>query len=181
MSFSLKSIAMKKVFLITGFSVMSLYGPLHAQSNNHQNNLVTDNLRWMQMSGGSYPNSIHIRAVRDFLKRNKAVTEAEWARINNGFVVKFNKDQKRCRAVYNKSGVFLYCIRQYTETQMPRDIRKIVKSRYFDYTITLVEEIERPLQPLVYCVHMEDASTIVNVQVSDGEIEVVEDYIKSQE
>jgi hypothetical protein len=168
---------MKKIFLITGITVIGLSAQLRAQEAS-KNNLVSENLKWMQMSGSNYPNSVHIRAVRDFVKRNKTVSEAEWALVNNGFVVKFTKDQKRCRSVYNKAGVFLYCIRQYSEMQMPHDIRKVVKSRYFDYSITLVEEIERPLQPLVYYVHMEDATTLVNVQVSDGEIEVVENYIK---
>jgi hypothetical protein len=169
---------MKKIFLITCLMVMVHTGQLWAQQASSKNNLITENLKWMQMSGGSYPNNINIKAVRDFMKRNKSVADAEWALVNNGFVVKFSKGQQRCRTVYNKAGDFLYCIRQYAESQMPRDVRRVVKSRYFDHTITLVEEIERPSQPLVYYIHMEDATTLVNVQVSEGEIEVVEDYIK---
>ncbi len=54
----------------------------------------------------------------------------------------------------------------------------LVKSQYYDYTITLVEEIEVPMKPLVYVVHMEDSATLKNVRVSDREMEVLEEYKK---
>jgi hypothetical protein len=131
----------------------------------------------MQMSRG-YPNNINIRAVRDFVKRNKSVEDAVWSTTGNGFVVKYSGKDRHCRTVYNKMGDFLYTIRQYDEKQMPRDVRRLVKSRYFDHTITLVEEIERPSRPLSYYIHLEDATTLINVQVTDGDLEVMEDFIK---
>jgi hypothetical protein len=62
---------------------------------------------------------------------------------------------------------------------MPREIRGIVKSQYYDYTITLVEQIEETHKPLVYVVHLEDAATLMNVRVSEREMEVMEEYVKS--
>lgn len=168
---------MKKFLFTTFCTVLVSVSSVRAQEANNNNRMITENIKWMQMNGG-YPNNINIRAVRDFVKRNKSVTDAAWAVIDDGFVVKYSGNQRHCRTVYSKSGNFLYTIRQFDEAQMPRDVRRIVKSRYFDYTITLVEEIERPFKPLAYYIHMEDATTIVNVQVSDGEIETVEDYIK---
>lgn len=141
------------------------------------NSTITDKLKWLQVSG-TYPNNINIRAVRDFLKRNKNAIDAEWNVIDDGFVVKYSCNDKICRTVYNRKGEFLYTIRQYDEAQMPRDVRRIVKSRYFDYVITLVEEIDRPSKSIVYVIHLQDAASIINVQVSDGEIEVAGDYIK---
>ncbi len=55
-----------------------------------------------------------------------------------------------------------------------------LKSQYYDYTITLVEEIETPMKPLVYVVHMEDSTTLKNVRVSEKEMEVLEEYKKSK-
>jgi hypothetical protein len=55
----------------------------------------------------------------------------------------------------------------------------MIKSQYYDYKITLVEEIVQTLKPLVYVVHMEDATTLKNIRVSDREMEVVEEYKKA--
>jgi hypothetical protein len=164
---------MKKFFLITCLAALMHTGRAQQASQA----ILPDNMKWMHISSG-YSSSIHIRAVRDFLKRTKSTPCAEWAAVNNGFVVKYVVNDRRCRTVYNKRGDFLYTIRQYAESQMTKESRTAVKSRYFDYEITLVEEIERPSQPLTYVVHLEDATTIINVQVKDGEVELVEEFTK---
>jgi hypothetical protein len=169
-----KSIAMKNFLLTACCTVMIIAGKASAQQASYS---ITDNMKWLQISGG-YPNNINIRAVRDFLKKNKTAIDAEWRVIDNGFVVKYSCGNKSCRTVYNKKGDFIYTIRQYNEAQMPRDVRTVIKSRYFDYTITLVEEIDRPSKPIAYVVHLQDATTLMNVQVCEGEIEVVGDYTK---
>jgi hypothetical protein len=166
---------MKKFLSITCLAVVVVTSQVPAQQAAYST--VTDNMKWLQISGG-YPNNINIRAVRDFIKRNKTVNDAEWIVVDDGFVVKYCFNKKNCRTVYDSRGVFLYTIRQYSEDQMLRDVRTAIKSRYFDYTITLVEEIDRPSKPIAYVIHLQDASTIMNVQVCEGEIEVVEDYIK---
>lgn len=56
---------------------------------------------------------------------------------------------------------------------------RLPKSQYYDYTITLVEEIEQPSKPLVYIVHMEDATTLKNIRVSERDMEVIEDCKKA--
>jgi hypothetical protein len=62
---------------------------------------------------------------------------------------------------------------------MPRDVRAMVKSQYYDYTITLVEEIIEPFKPLVYVVHLEDVETLKNIRVSEREMEVMDEYKKN--
>jgi len=166
---------MKKFLFTVCFAVLLIAGKTTAQQASHST--ITDNMKWMHINGG-HPNNIHIRAVRDFLKRYKDVPDAEWVVIDEGFVVKYAGNGRRCRTVYNKNGLYLYTIRQYAEALMPRDVRAIVKSRYYDYIITLIEEIERPSTPIVYVVHIEDATTLKNVQVSEGAIEIMDEYIK---
>jgi hypothetical protein len=55
----------------------------------------------------------------------------------------------------------------------------MIKSQYYDYKITLVEEIVQTLKPLVYVVHMEDATSLKNIRVSEREMEVIEEYKKA--
>lgn len=141
---------------------------------------LTDNLQSLHMSGLPI-NKVHVKAMRDFLKRDKAAANPDWAVIDNGYVVKYtSKNNSRCRTVYNKRGEFLHTIKQYNESVMPRDVRNIVKSEYYDYTITVVEEVEERFKPVMYIVHLEDATTLKNVRVCDREMVVMEEYNKPQ-
>jgi hypothetical protein len=138
--------------------------------------IVDNNVQSLQISSG-YPNNIHIKAVRDFLKRNKTAFDAEWFTIEKGYEVRYTgRNNSRCRTVYNCYGAFVYTIKQYSEDQMPREVRSIVKSVYYDYTITLVEEVEQPRVPVAYIIHMQDNTTLKNVTVCDGAMEVMEEY-----
>jgi hypothetical protein len=93
-------------------------------------------------------------------------------------VVRFLVDSISCRAAYDARGNWVYTIKAYDEWKMPKQVRHLVKSTYYDYTITQVEEIDRPNEHKVYLVHMCDATTWKNVQVRDGEMVVVEDFKK---
>jgi hypothetical protein len=168
---------MKNVIVSTLIAGCLVAGPVTAQQASRP--LLTDNMQSLQTST-RFINKIHVKAMRDFLKRNKTATNADWMVVENGFVVKYtDKNNSHCRTVYNSRGEFAYTVRQYFESNMLRDVRALVKSQYYDYTITLVEEIEQPLKPLVYVVHMEDATTLKNVRVSEREMEVIEEYIKA--
>lgn len=141
--------------------------------------LLTDNMQSLQTST-RFVNKIHVKAMRDFLKRDKTAANADWMVVENGFVVKYtDKNNSHCRTVYNSRGDFSYTIKQYFESNLLREVRAMIKSQYYDYKITLVEEIVQTFKPLVYVVHMEDATSLKNIRVSDREIEVIEEYIKA--
>jgi hypothetical protein len=167
---------MKNVML-TCIALVLVAAPVTAQQANRP--VLTDNMQSMQMN--ALPLSkIHVKAMRDFLKRDKPAVNAEWMIVETGFVVKYSdKNNSHCKSVYNCRGQFSYTIKQYSESKMPHDVRAIVKSQYYDYTITLVEEITEPLKPLVYVVHMEDASTLKNIRVSEREMDVIAEYKKN--
>jgi hypothetical protein len=167
---------MKNVF-ITCIALALAAAPATAQQANRP--VITDNLQSMQMN--ALPLSkVHVKAMRDFLKYNNDASNAEWMVVETGFVVKYtDKNNSRCRSVYNSRGQFAYTIKQYPENKMPRDVRAIIKSQYYDYTITLVEEIIEPLKPFVYVVHLEDDNTLKNVRVCEREMEVMSAYKKN--
>jgi hypothetical protein len=125
-----------------------------------------------------YMNDISTKAIRDFEKRFGDLHNKQWYRAGDGFVVKFTIRDMAHRSAYNSRGNWIYTIKYYPEAKMPRDIRAVVKRTYFDYTITQVEEVERPDGPVVYVVHMYDADSWINVSVTDGEMEVMEEFEK---
>jgi hypothetical protein len=168
---------MKNVMLTTIIAVTLITGPATAQQVNRP--LATEGMQSLQMN--ALPISrVHTRAMRDFLKRDKTASNVDWMIVETGYVAKYtDANNSNCRTVYNNRGEFVYTIRQCYENKMPRDIRHIVKSQYYDYTITLVEQIEENRQPLVYVVHLEDATTLKNVRVCEREMEVMSEYMKS--
>jgi hypothetical protein len=168
---------MKNV-IVTSIAVVLFSAIVTAQPVNRP--ALTDNLQSLHMS--SLPiNKVHVRAMRDFLKRDEAAANADWNVVESGYVVKYTgKNNSKCRTVYNSRGEFVYTIRQYYENVMPRDVRGIVKSQYYDYAITVIEEIEERMKPLVYIVHLEDSTTLKNVRVCDREMEVLEEYNKTK-
>ena len=169
---------MKNVIVTTSLAVMLITGSVTAQQASRP--MVTENVQSLQMNTRNI-NRIHVKAMRDFLRRDKTTSNVDWMVVETGYVAKYaDANNSKCRTVYNNRGEFVYTIKQYYESKMPREIRGIVKSEYYDFNITLVDEIEETRRPRVYIVHLEDATTLKNVRVSEREMEVIEEYRKSQ-
>jgi len=124
------------------------------------------------------PNAmVNTKAMRDFKKTYPHIESEKWFSFKDGFAAKFTEDGIQRMVTYNRIGDWLYTIAYYEEKQLPEDIRALVKSSYYDYTITVVQEITAR-QQTIYLVHMQDANTWKTVRVADGEMSVVEDFNK---
>jgi len=140
--------------------------------------IVPDNVKILHRGNG-YLNNIHMRAIRDFVCRYEKATDVAWYAVTDGFIVRFVADSMNARSAYRKNGIWVYTIKQYAEEKMSKAIRHFVKSTYYDYSITLVEQIESPHEPVKYLVHLQDAVSWKNVLVtSDGQLDLVEDKKK---
>lgn len=138
---------------------------------------MPDNIK-MLTPGHIYMNSINTRAIRDFISRHKEATDVIWYSLSNGFIVRFFDDSAMARSAYNCNGRWVYTIKQYLEKDMPRSVRHLVKSTYYDYEISLVEEVKQPGDLVKYVVHMQDNVSWKNVLVFDGQMELIEDRKK---
>src|SRR4030095_11079238 len=90
-----------------------------------------------------------------------------------------SKGDIQTRVYYDGKGKWVSMIRSYGENEMPKDLRRIIKTTYFDYTIHLVNEIQYDGK-LIYIIHLSDAKTWINVRYSDGEMEVIEELRKAE-
>lgn len=168
---------MKKLLIATCLMFLGAAGPTTAQQASRP--MLPDNMNSLHMNSRNI-NRVPIKVMRDFLKRDQSATNADWMEVETGFVVKYtDKRNNHCRTVYNSRGAYVYTIKQYGENNLSRPVRGIVKSQYYDYTITLVEEIHQPMKPIVYLVHLEDDYGFKHVQISDGEMEVTKEYKKN--
>ncbi|HSC38572.1 MAG TPA: hypothetical protein VLD19_11885 [Chitinophagaceae bacterium] len=121
-------------------------------------------------------NNINVSAVRDFIKRFHEPDSARWFKLKDAsLIVRFDKPGIAFRVAYNRQGDWIYTMQTYREKQMPRDIRAIVKSKWYDYSITQVHEIEHfEATGSIYLVYIKDDTCWKILRVCNGEMEVLE-------
>lgn len=123
--------------------------------------------------------TVNLHALKDFKGRFASVKDEKWFSLKEGFIAYFTQDGFRNRAYYSKRGTWLYSLQFCDEKKLPRDVRAMVKSTYYDFTITVVEIVEIP-NHLVYLIHLEDATNIKIVRVSaEGDMDVYQEFKKS--
>jgi hypothetical protein len=120
---------------------------------------------------------ISTKAMRDFRKTFKTTKGEKWYKFKDGFLAKFTEEITESNVLYDRKGNWECTILHYPEAKLSEEIRKSVKSEFYDYSITLVDEIQID-DKVIYIVHMQNQTTWKNVCVRDGEIEVIEDFDK---
>ncbi len=122
--------------------------------------------------------AVNAKAIKDFASKFGQGLNEVWYKIPDGFVSNFKVDGFTNRVYYDTKGHWKYTVKSYGEKKLPRDIRSIVKSIYYDYSIKMVQEVQSS-DNLVYIIHQEDEKSIVNLRVSkDGEMDILEEFTK---
>ena len=125
-------------------------------------------------------NEINTKAVRNFDKEFKNATAVKWIKTSNGlFAAHFVSDGIQNLVCYNKKGNYQCMLRYYKEEKLPSEVRHLVKSSYYDFDIYLVTEVDINGK-VAYVVKMEDKTSWKTIKVVDGEMETMEEYIKSK-
>ena len=132
------------------------------------------------IQGVEAPADVNRRAVKDLARRFKNSLTENWYKVPDGFVAYFTLYDVRHQVAYAKKGNWLYTIRTYDETNLPADVRHMVKSSYYDYNIFLVHEIEKPSGNLTYIIHLEGKTSFINLRVFGGEMEEWQTFKKSE-
>jgi hypothetical protein len=123
-------------------------------------------------------NEISTKAVRSFLRDYGTIAGAKWTRSANGsFVVYFMSKGIKNRVSYGKSGVYEFTIRDYDEEKLPTEVRKLIRSNYYDFNIYHVREIGIK-GTIAFILKLEDKTSWKTIKVVDGEMEVTEQYSK---
>jgi hypothetical protein len=112
-----------------------------------------------------------IKASREFWKRFGEGKKESWYKLNAGFLAEFLEDGIKYRTVFDAKGNWIYTIKEYNEQELPKDVRELVKSTYYDYSIGWVKEVSQ-YQSVVYVVHIADGPAWKDVLVQDGEMRI---------
>lgn len=169
-------------FLCISVSLLVSISPVSAKnlfstSNNYQ--LFTDTGVIVHYSGSPLRmNEIKIRAARHFEKQYHVGNE-KWYKLDDGFVALFGDHSSINRVYYDGQGRFQFTVKNYEEKDMPGEVRKLIKSKYIGYKITLVTEIISD-EKTIYQVHIKDEHTVKTIQVWDSQMKLIEDLINAE-
>jgi hypothetical protein len=184
---------MKKTFLIFAVGLipaMALLSNTYAQHSSVRTLLIKDakNLLSVPVADTAVASTasfnytslgtINANAAKSFDKTFKGVSNVSWYTIADGFGATFTQNENLNRAYYDKKGNLTFTITYYNGKKLPRAVRAIVKGTYYDCEISLVEEIHAG-EKVVYIVHLEDETTWKKVKVTNGEMELIEDFNKN--
>ncbi|CAN5297195.1 hypothetical protein BH11BAC6_BH11BAC6_12450 [soil metagenome] len=95
-----------------------------------------------------------------------------------GYTVHTVIDGHNSTVAYNKKGSWLYTIQNYNADNLDLNIVNKIKTAYDKYSINGIQKIQQPGQDEVCVAYLEDAGTIKTVRISNGEMELVQEYSK---
>jgi hypothetical protein len=122
--------------------------------------------------------AVNVKAIKDFKNRFDKASEEKWFAIPSGYMSYFKLDGFGDRAFYDKKGHWQTTMKFYDETRLPVEVRRLVRSTYLDFNITIVEEVDIP-DAIVYLVHIEDKSSIKILRVTpDLDMDVLQEFQK---
>ena len=124
-------------------------------------------------------NEVSPKALRNFEKLYKDITNPIWYKVSTGYVVCFKNNGTRTSVFYTRNGLVHCTINYYNEDKLPASVRHLVKSNFYDFNITFVIEVNKN-DVTSYLVRIEDKTRIKTVKVIDGEWEMMEEMVKGE-
>jgi hypothetical protein len=118
---------------------------------------------------------VNSKAVKEFSKFYKDATNVYWETLADGAVASYKINNNKARRFYNDKGHFICDILYCEETDLPADVKQLVRNTYgMEYTITSAEEIKTTAKKY-YFIYIENKTSFKKLRVYDGEIEVVQE------
>lgn len=152
--------------------------PLLARNHRHTVVLPIALLQNLSTSSPNDPGDVSNEVIKKFTKQYGNCTSATWTKDNMGFVVWFTSNGIQNRVFLTKHGNYQGSIRYYTEKDLDAAIRHQIKSMYYDFAITAVQEVQYGSET-VYLVTIADATTLKVLRVKANQLDVWEEHQKS--
>jgi len=125
-------------------------------------------------------NDINVNALRHFARNFNDASSEKWLATPDLVVALFSFRDIDYRVDYNsRNGNWIETFRTYGEAKMSADLKQSVQSSYYDYTIFQVQEIEQPLHPVNYIVHLSGKAKLINLRIYDGQVEEEQKFKES--
>ena len=121
------------------------------------------------------------KAQKNFSKQFNYPVSSTLYSTSVGFIVQAQVNSHKVTSVYDKKGNWVYTIKRYPTESLAKNIIDIVKNNYDDngYFISTMEQIDQPGTKSVFIVHMENSNSFKTLRVTNGEVELVQDFQKA--
>lgn len=161
-------------------SILALATTNGANAQGSKNNIASNDIKINKSVFST--TVISDKALKDFKKSYKNANGEKWAKNATGFTAQFTSDGIANIVYYDKKGNWDASLKSYSEDKFDRNVRAIVKQKYYDYKITQVQEVETAatLGTPTYMVHIEGDNDFKIIRVSDGEMDVYEEFAKQK-
>lgn len=129
----------------------------------------------------NFRNEIPVKAVREFIDEFQDAVNVTWRKVgDDGYIADSKSDSIKTIAFYYRNGSCSYILKKYGENKMPADVRAMVKSIFYDYTITEVTEIRlrQYSENMIYSVLIKNADNYKILRICNNEMEITRDYTK---
>lgn len=111
-----------------------------------------------------------VKAARDLWVKVGDQKKEEWYKLSQGYLATFREGTVESRYMYDVKGNWLYTLLTYAEKDLPVDLRRGIRSTYYDYSISWAKEV-RQGEDVVYIVHIENEKEWKNLSVlPEGEM-----------
>ncbi|MFT3681042.1 MAG: hypothetical protein QM791_12260 [Ferruginibacter sp.] len=120
---------------------------------------------------------VNAKVVKSFYRSYGEQTAANWTRTARGFNVTFKNDGVNTLVYYTPGGREESKLRFYFENKLPAEVRHIVKSNFYDYSILYVTEVQKNDATAFY-IKMQDSSTLKTIRLVNEDWDVVEDLAR---
>jgi hypothetical protein len=117
---------------------------------------------------------INLRANRDFVRRFPSAENAEWFKLQDGYMVCFAVQDKSSRIGYDKKGNWLYDMHSYPIASLPKEVRHSVTYSYPDSKLLQANEIKKSKE-IIYIIQISERERIKTIWYSDGEMHTLND------
>jgi len=121
--------------------------------------------------------NLNTKIRRAFIQYFEDASNQRWFDADKNFLVKFDLAGLENRALFAKDGRLIYHITYGTETNLPADVRKLIKSTYYDQVITRILKVTQD-DRLIWVIHMEDNKEYIMARVEDNELEETKRMLK---
>ena len=118
-----------------------------------------------------------VKATRDLWARVGDKKNEAWYKLPKGYLATYEEEGVESRHIYDQKGNWMYSMMTFREDHLPAEVRKEVKSNYYDYSIVWVKEVKEG-EDDVYIVHVENKTEWKDISVQDGEIKVLRTFCK---
>lgn len=118
---------------------------------------------------------VKAKVMRSFISLFADAANVKWTTGNGQYFVSFTQNDKLCNAAFTSDGALVRSLQYGTEKDLPREVRKLLKSNYLDYKIDAVTDLTTN-DLKAWVVNLTDANSLIVASVCDGNLEELHNY-----